>query len=290
MAIEAGSRVRSAAAHGKHGHSLISDAKFRQLFELALRMQRAGEREKVLRGREAALAGVAADLRQGDVVVAQHVASLEDITRGHVAVGMERRSFEERVIEALGDAVGDRMRKTGRITAIFFDATEASPVLREARTLAIAAKLPVLLVEHTARKRTRTALKKSAKKPASLEYPSIPVDTHDVIAMYRVAHESIERARDGGGPTHLVSVEWQPARANARKGDAKAETANAVEHLEEWLIARGLPAHEWRQQIVAGFDADRIDAARQSEEETFAARNNSGRTLADEETPARAIA
>lgn len=287
MATEAGTRVASATAHGKNGHSLISDAKFRQLYELALRMQRAGQREKRLRGREAAMAGVAADLRDDDVVVAEYAASVADIARGHVAMRMGRRSFEQRVIEALSDAVGDRMRKTGRITAIFFAGPESSQVMQEARTLAIAAKLPVMLVEHLSTQRQRDASKKSGKA-AALEYPSIPVDTQDVIAMYRVAHESIERARDGGGPTHLVSVRWQPAVAKGRSRRAKTENQDAVKHLEEWLTARGLPAREWHRDLLAEFDAAAGDAAQQSKNRTFG--TASSRVTEDEDKQARAIA
>ena len=278
MATEAGTRVASATAHGKHGHSLISDAKFRQLYALALRMQRAGEREEHLRGREAAMAGVAADLRDDDVVVAEYAASLADIAKGHVAARMDQRSFEERVIEALSDAVGDRMRKTGRVTAIFFEGSGTSRIMEEARAMAIAAKLPVLLLEHLWTKRQRSASKR--KKQAALEYPSIPVDAQDVIAMYRVAHESIERARDGGGPTHVVSVRWQLA-ANRSGRAGKSETQDAVEHLEQWLMARGLPAQEWRRKIDAevhapGFSAENAAAAAVA--------------IEDEETETRAIA
>jgi hypothetical protein len=68
------------------------------------------------------------------------------------------------------------------------------------------------------------------------------VDAHDVIAMYRVAHESIARAREGGGPTRIVCLEAPLAAGH---------TADAVADLEGWLIARGLPAHEWRQEILA---------------------------------------
>jgi pyruvate dehydrogenase E1 component alpha subunit len=281
MAIE-GTRVTSATAHGKHGHSLISDAKFRQLYELALRMQRAGAREKRLRGREAAMAGVAADLRESDVVVAEYTASVKDITRGHVAVRMDRRSFEERVIEALSDAVGDRMRKTGRITAIFFEGAESSRVMQEARTLAIAAKLPVLLVEHLSTRRQRDASKKKRKKPAAFEYPSIPVDAQDVIAMYRVAHESITRAREGSGPTHIAALRWQ-LPASAGKRTAKVETQDTVQHLEEWLVARGLPAQEWRREIVAQIEAS-VPASGSS------AQNAAAGLIEDEDTEARAIA
>ena len=278
MAIEAGTRITSAAAHGKHGHSLISEAKFRQLYELALKTQLAGVRQKRLRGREAAMAGVAADLRNDDVVVAECAASVKDIARGHVTVPMDRRSFEERVIEALGDAVGDRMRKTGRITAIFFDAAPGSKVLQEARELAIGAKLPVILVEHGPAKAKRGGSKRG-KKAAALEHPSIPVDTQDVIAMYRVAHESIARAREGSGPTHVVGVRWQVLTTAKRR----AAKQNAVEHLEEWLTARGLPVQEWRREIVArhkesgdGRERGAVDAA--------------DSMIEDEDTEARAIA
>ena len=286
MAIETGTRVTSATAHGKNGHSLISNAKFRQLYELAFRLQRAGEREERLRGREAALAGVAADLQSDDVVVAEYAASLEDIERAHPAPGLDRRSFDERVIEALSDAVGDRMRKTGRITAIFIDGTQTSKVLEEARALAMAARLPVLLVEHgTVRQQGRGS---KTAKPRALEHPSIPVDAQDVIAMYRVAHESIERARSGDGPTHIVSVPWRLAARSGRRRAARAETPNAVAHLEEWLIARGLPVLEWRQAMMAEPEAKEKTRAPLSAPRS--AQHGADGAIEDEDRGARAIA
>jgi TPP-dependent pyruvate/acetoin dehydrogenase alpha subunit len=288
MTIEARNRVPSAAANGKNGHSLISDAKFRRLYELALKLHLAGERtgERTgnglvwLRGREAVFAGVAADLRDGDVVVAEYTSSVEEIARGHVPVRVDRRSFEERVIEALSDAVGDRMRKTGRITAVFLDGA-GGELFEEARRLANAAKLPVLFVEEQQKARGANGKK---KQPA-FEYPSIPVDTQDVIAMYRVAHESITRARDGGGPTHIVGVRWKLAASGQKRG-AKAAGGNAsgdaVEHLEQWLIARGLPVQEWRREIVAEFEAN-------ARGQRFASQASEG-LGEDEETETRAIA
>lgn len=280
MAIEAGNRLPAAAAHGKHGHSLISDAKFRQLFELALKLQLASRRDRGdgarwLREREAALSGVVADLRGDDVVVAAHAGPVEEIARGKVAARMDRCSLDERVIEALSDAVGDRMRKTGRITAIFVEDPRGK-VAQEARALAIAAQLPVLFVEHARRKRRSSA---KSGRSAPLEYPSIPVDMRDVIAMYRVAHESIARARTGGGPTHIVSVEWRMT-GNGRV--AKTKTEDAVKHLEQWLMARGLPAQEWRLEIVGAFEAN-------GREQVFGAQAAIGE-MEDEDAEARAIA
>lgn len=255
MAIESRNRVPSAAASGKNGHSLISNAKFRQLYELALKLQMqakraSGDASNWLRGREAMLAGVAADLRGDDAVVAVEIASIAGVLNAPIPFGTDRRSFEERVVAALSDAVADRMRKTGRVSVIFFDGARGGEILKEARALAIAARLPVLFVEAVGPRRGST----QKKRPASFEYPMIPVDTQDVIAMYRVAHESITRAREGSGPTHIVGVEWRPV-ASGRKGATKIEREDAVEHLEHWLIARGLPAQEWRHEIVAEFEA-----------------------------------
>jgi len=282
MSIEARNRVPSAAANGKHGHSLISDAKFRQLHELAVRLQQAAPRNSDdgadwLRRHAAVLAGVAADLRGHDVVVAEYATSTNDLLHGHVAARMDRRSFEERVIAALCDAVGDRMRKTGRITVIFLDGAQGA-IAQESRALAIAAKLPVLFVEDARAKRASSA--KRGKKQAALEYPSIPVDTQDVIALYRVAHESIARARDGGGPTHMVGMRWQAA-ANGRV--TKKQSEEPVAHLEQWLIARGLPVEEWRREIVAESEANQ-------EKPSFSAQQAANGAGEGEDTETRAIA
>jgi TPP-dependent pyruvate/acetoin dehydrogenase alpha subunit len=175
---------------------------------------------------------------------------VDEILAGQHPVRVDQRSFQDRVIEALSKAVGDRMRKTGRITAIFLDGARGEKIFPEARALAIAAKLPVLFIEEPRKGQGA----KSKKKQTPLGYPSIPVDTQDVIAMYRVAHESITRARESSGPTHIVGVRWAPV-AKSKKRAGKAVTEDAVEHLEHWLIARGLPAQEWRREIVAEFDA-----------------------------------
>jgi TPP-dependent pyruvate/acetoin dehydrogenase alpha subunit len=60
--------------------------------------------------------------------------------------------------------------------------------------------------------------------------------------MYRVAHESIARARQGSGPTRILCL----SVASAGNG-----STNAIQNLEAWLTSRGLPAQQWRQEIVA---------------------------------------
>ncbi|MFY9746743.1 MAG: hypothetical protein WA891_03495 [Acidobacteriaceae bacterium] len=289
MASEARNRVQSAAANGKNGHSLINDAKFRQLYELALKLQMAGTHANGdgrgliwLRGREAALAGVAADLREDDGLVAESIASIAEIFAGVAPFRMERRSFEERVIETLSNAVGDRMRKTGRVSVIFSSRVQIRGIVREARAMASGAQLPVLFVEDGPKAEAERPARRGRGKnaPAANEYPTIPVDTQDVVAMYRVAHESIARAREGGGPTHIVGVRW---KLQAKGRTRMPASEDPVFHLERWLMARGLPAQAWRQEIVAEFAANR-------NERNFGAPQVVGDTREDDDAETRAIA
>ncbi|HZZ39544.1 MAG TPA: thiamine pyrophosphate-dependent enzyme [Acidobacteriaceae bacterium] len=221
-----GNEARSRVASGKHGHTLISDAKFRRLYELALERAQHADGD----GLNAAMASVAADLRSDDVVVVQE--------RGSVA------EFDEQVITALSGAVADRLRKSGRLTVIVCRGPGSDPILLEAHQLADDAKLPVLFVEDR-RKMNGATTKTSPPLPQKIgAMPAIPVDAEDVIAIYRVAHESMARAREGSGPTRIQCMRW-PSDNN---GDA-------VGHLEEWLTARGLPAQAWRREILAELQA-----------------------------------
>lgn len=255
MAIQATSAVPSAAANGKHGHSLISDEKFHQLYMLALNFHLAAERGvSALAGREAALAAVSADLLAEDLLIAEHDRSVLDSAHGEPN-GAEHPHLQphsvmgERIIDALSMAVANRMRHNRRVTVLFFPEDRSGHLLSEARALAAAAKLPVIFVEQ-ANEAAATPRRSALQKESTADLISIPVDAHDVIAIYRVAHESIARARLGSGPTRIVCISL--AAVDAGK-------SSAVGNLEAWLSARGLPAQQWRQEIVANIQSSNTD-------------------------------
>ncbi|HEX3663043.1 MAG TPA: thiamine pyrophosphate-dependent enzyme [Acidobacteriaceae bacterium] len=233
--------ARSRDASGKHGHTLISDAKFRRLYALALE-----QAPDASRGLSAAMAAVAADLRGDDVVLAQARAAAPD--------------FRDRVITALSGATADRLRRNGRLTVIVCAGPGNDPILLDAHQVADEAKLPVLFVEDWRNAGKGSATKKNAQEPAPGTareigaMPAIPVDAEDVIAVYRVAHESMTRAREGSGPTRILCVRWPAMNASDKKADA-------VGHLEHWLEARGLPAQAWRREILAERQAAPSDTA-----------------------------
>ncbi|HEV2279028.1 MAG TPA: thiamine pyrophosphate-dependent enzyme [Acidobacteriaceae bacterium] len=250
MAIQERSAVSSAAANGKHGHSLISDEKFHQLYTLALDCQIAAQdRMSALSGHEAALAAVSADLRPEDTLVSEHawplIASIGVTipSDGH-AHPQPIVAMSERVVDALSVAVAHRMRRNQRVTVLLFPDKWGGDVLREARAVASSAKLPIIFVERADQGASTTRRAKAENGSAAGDLISIPVDAQDVIAMYRVAHESIARARHGSGPTRIVCLSLNAA-------GERGPQSNAVANLEKWLVARGLPVEQWRRDILA---------------------------------------
>lgn len=245
MTLQAKTAVPSAAANGKNGHSLISDAKFRQLYALALGLHRGS----VLKEREAALAGLVADLRGGDVLVADDAEAVGQALHKELPELLVQPSagdVEARIVQAVIAAVSSRMLKNGNVAVILLSGGGENPLVQEAHAIADRARLPVLFVER-GEESAAPARRASAKSNVpAWEMPSIPVDADDVIAMYRVAHESIVRAREGSGPTRILTV--RPA-LNGRGGDIRPK--DAIANLEHWLAARGLPAQAWREEIAA---------------------------------------
>ena len=239
MDIEARTRVSSADANGRPEHTLISEAKARQLFELALDLraqrERGDDNARWLSGREAVLAGVIAELRNGDALVTEREVQLNDALRLSLAARWPTETgMADLVVESLGEATVDRLRRNGRVTVIFLPAARVDALFAEACALACAAKLPVIFAGDGGAGRS------------SEEMPVIPADADDVVALFRVAHESIVRARSGGGPTQIVCTRWRPFGNRAAAGE------DAVARLERWLTARGLPALAWREQWSAG--------------------------------------
>lgn len=257
MAIEAKTAVPSAAANGKHGQTLISDAKFRQLYEVALCLKllvgKANGSGRNLSQRGAALASLTADMEASDTLVAAldpSVAAWLRTTLPCTINAAKTSSPDHQIVDAVTAAAVDRLRGNGRVAVLF--ASEETRMLREAHGMAAAAKLPILFVESESARNPSAERQSDSGVADNSSMPVIPVDSQDVIALYRVAHESMSRARLGSGPTRIVCVQMTPATGEPQKQSPRR--TDAVSHLEQWLEARGLPAHEWRQEIVAGFE------------------------------------
>lgn len=85
--------------------------------------------------------------------------------------------------------------------------------------------------------------------------PGIPVDGDDAVAIYRVAQESIGRARIGGGAVLMECVPFVVAGIKGKRAD------DAIAGMKRYLLQRGVVTQSWMEQEARSF-ARRLAAAR----------------------------
>jgi TPP-dependent pyruvate/acetoin dehydrogenase alpha subunit len=261
---DSGSR---AAANGKF--SLITNEKLIALYTNLLkcralsRQPGANGAASSMRRQEAALVGATIDLGPEDAVCFHEHGFLtgfsteamiadiflragndqsEEVPKSKAA-GRNGASASAYTHAAIGTALANKTRVNKKV-ALVFSAEETAVLLRDALHVAVVHQLPMVFV-HQAEGDAEKALRRSEgrKKKASAEpqtpwFPDITVDRDDVVAMHRVAHEAIFRARLGRGPTLIACV---PFRVNA-EGPAgnRRHGHDPIRHMEHYLRARGL--------------------------------------------------
>jgi 2-oxoisovalerate dehydrogenase E1 component alpha subunit len=169
---------------------------------------------------------------------------------------------------ASGVALALQARKSGNVVIAFCsDTSDSGQRWQEALRFAGKHCLPLLVLAHT-KTSAKTASAKKAKAFASLlsegnpcELPVIPVDANDVVAIYRVAYESIHKARHGGGPTLIQAVSI-PHLPNGK--GSSGEDPDAILKMETYLAAKGLFSPSWKKKLIDNFNRD-VDSALKAE-------------------------
>jgi TPP-dependent pyruvate/acetoin dehydrogenase alpha subunit len=121
-------------------------------------------------------------------------------------------------------------------------------------------RLPIVFVSFSSRSgQLETRGQRPGKKEIALEarpfgFPAITVDGSDVVAVYRVASESIAHARRGNGPTLIQCVPWPSS------GPSGAGHQDPILFMENYLRAKGLFTHELREEVANRFDRE-LDSA-----------------------------
>ena len=262
----------AAAMAGKNGHSLISIDKFKQLFHTLVESQLLNEYLRssgkspsaVVLHREAGPAGLVLDLRREDSLLlpsslhfAHRVKGLplkELLDQSPVAPAngssIAKVKLGKRLSDTIACALNNRLEGNGAIVLTLFELPLSGngdaglSAYDEVFAIAAANKLPILfVVENHAGVADTSAFK--ATHPA---LPYISVDAHDVVAVYRVAQESIVRTREGGGP---AVIELAPV---------SMEMEDPVEKMHRYLIGKGLPAEKWKAEAVRNFEKQLGDA------------------------------
>lgn len=266
----------------QNGFSLISNQKLLQLYATMVKCRMLDERLKdesiqgrqikggrgrlqndsgtswrPTRGREAALAGVLVDLGSEDTIVSPPGSFIPQFVKGEpldellhsIKSAARANGSSAPAASSLPQAVAASMedKASGKRTiTVAFPGQDAAArrAWKEALALASLHTLPIIFVSHSHHN-------SSAK---TLDCPSIPVDGHDVVAVYRVAFESISKARQGRGPTLIECRRWQAADSVHNADN------NPIHNMEKYLTRKGLFTAAVRDEIVAGF-RDELDAA-----------------------------
>ncbi len=270
--------------------SLISNEKLIALYADLLKCRRTerqlGARRNGLRGCEAATVGVAIDLGPEDAICAPLHGLLTGIAEeapvralllasGHgdgldLVVGSKpkgnarngkgsasRKPGLPYAQAALGAALTNKTRKNGKV-AVVFDTEEDPESWSEFVHTASVHGLPMIFVKQNGHpsngtgRRVRKHDKAKSGNSDTPEFPTIVVDSNDVVAVYRVANEAISRARAGRGPT---LIDCQPFRlegagrkqANSQDGRGKDPVLN----MENYLRGKGLFRPRLKSEILA---------------------------------------
>ena len=243
-------------------------------------------------GREAAIAGVTVDLLPGDALSTSALdaaagtlkgmplSALFSQVAGHPGSSKAQRPATQpanadqvsllprsstaamQLSIACGVALVQKQRAEGSITAAFCGDEEPwFNSWREPLAFAGQNRLPIVFVcQHEpaleqvgAEAQARFAQIADHAKACGI--PSITVDGSDVVAVYRVAFESITRARQGRGPTLIEcrTHQFQPSHRVPRRNPKPLKTHDPVRDMETYLARKGLFHQKLKDQITRAF-------------------------------------
>jgi len=257
---------------------LIPNKKLRELYaamvELRLLEEHLGNRQRrkspvhLHRGEEGCLVSTVLSLNPGDLTSESSTGIAIEFLRGaklkevlgRTAKSAKRSPTElpaagdiaARLHVAIGAAIALAALRKGALAVAYIPAGDLGfkqwkPILK----LAAAHAAPILFVVLPAR---------ASSKPGQLSLvasacgvPGIPVDAADPVALYRVAQESMLRARAGGGPVLMECIPFQlPGK--------RADDADPIQTMQQFMLPRGVATEAWFQGVASRFAA-RLKAA-----------------------------
>lgn len=170
------------------------------------------------------------------------------------------------ILQAAGAGYSFKLLKSRNVAVAFFgDGAANNAAFHEGLNMASIWKLPALFVCENNQFATEVPSSYSSGNPniatrgAAYGIPGVEVDGNDVLAVYDVAAEAIERARAGGGPT-LLECKTYRTRAHAEgMGDFTYRTREDVEQWKTRDPILRLRQTAVTQQIVTAEDLTAIE-------------------------------
>ena len=158
--------------------------------------------------------------------------------------------------QATGLAWGLRLRGKDAVVMTYVgDGGSSEGDFHEGLNLAGVVKAPIVFFLQnnqwaiSTSRRVQSGTKSFALRAAGYGIEGVAVDGNDVMAVYDVACEAVERARRGGGPTLIESVTYRmsfhnttdnPSRYEDPKEHEEARTRDPIERVQRYLAGIGL--------------------------------------------------
>ena len=180
---------------------------------------------------------------------------------------------------ACGMANAWKLKLNGKIT-VALCGEDAAPIeaWRDALTFAGLHQLPLLLVCHrnvrseAEERAAQTLFDELSAHAHTCRVPALTVDGQDAVAVYRVAFESIARARQGRGPTLIECRAYvcKNHRGTRKEASDLPEAKDPIRRMETYLLRKGLFNPALKRRIAAAFRRELVAA---TESSTSKARN-----------------
>jgi 2-oxoisovalerate dehydrogenase E1 component alpha subunit len=180
------------------------------------------------------------------------------------------------IIQAAGTAYAQKLRKEKACTwAYFGDGGTSSNDFHSGMNFAGVWKAPCVFICRnngwaiSVPSSTQTAAKSFAAKAVGYGMPGIRVDGNDLLAVWQVASEAIERARAGEGPTLIEALTYRvqghsssddPSVYRDPKEPEIWEKKDPLNRLRNYLKHRGMWTEAWEAELWERYNQEITDA------------------------------
>jgi len=156
---------------------------------------------------------------------------------------------------ASGVGLAAKMQKTDRVAVCFFgDGAANEGAWHEGLNVAAIWDLPVIFVCENNLYAASTPVSLTFKveniadRAAAYGMPGMVVDGNDVLSVYQVGKQAIERARQGGGPTLIECKTYRlcghsrsdPRTYRSREEEVEWQEQDPIPRFRRWLLAQGV--------------------------------------------------
>lgn len=175
---------------------------------------------------------------------------------------------------ATGIGLAYKIRKSESATAVFFgDGGSSRGDVHEGLNLAAVMNLPVVFICNNNQYAYSTPINKTMAAPSVAErasgygFPALSVDGNDVLEVYRVVKEAVDRARAGRGATLIEAHTFRMA-GHAAHDDAWYVPKHLFKQWEKKDPIRRLERYLLDNELITKREIDRIDSDTQEQIDT----------------------